>query len=324
MNKKMLASCLFGAILATAAMTTATRAAEEETAGNNLSFPVIAVDGFSITPLTEFETSFSVPYTGPYTGLTDEEIAALEASGPWYAQKTEGNVWQAEFKNAGANDDDVTYIDWGDNIESVDPKLRRPFRLEVTLYKELELPMKGYTMAVLANPSSPDEVQGTNTVTYESEYATVISTKPQLVIQNLTDYTTEELIWAGDEWVVDEDNNGTVDVGEEDAPPLVPVSFAPELNVGGKYIFGASEGGWKPTAAGTYRLTFYIPTGSTIDLTKAMIANASDGFATVSTDAEDDDEGGEPVVDATNNLTYVDVEVVAGGGNKPASPGSRD
>ena len=48
--------------------------------------------------------------------------------------------------------------------------------------------MTGYTMAMLGNPSSPDEIQGTNaTQLYEGTSATVISSKPKLVIQALGD-----------------------------------------------------------------------------------------------------------------------------------------
>ena len=46
------------------------------------------------------------------------------------------------------------------------------------------------------------------------------------------------------------------------SPLEIPVSFAPELNVGGKYIFGASEGGWKPASLGWFRITFYLSKGS--------------------------------------------------------------
>ncbi len=59
----------------------------------------------------------------------------IEIAGSWYAQKVDGNVWQADFESTGAID--VTFIDWGDNIESVNPKTLRPFRLEVTLYKDV-------------------------------------------------------------------------------------------------------------------------------------------------------------------------------------------
>jgi hypothetical protein len=274
----------------------------EETAVNNLSFPAIAVDGFSITPL--INASLTAVYTGEYPGLTEEEITYLEANGPWYPQKTDGNVWQADFVNQGT--EDVTYIDWGDNIESVNPKVRTPFRLEVTLYKALEIPMSSYTMAVLEFPSSSNELQGTNNIKYDNYYATVISASPELVIQYLG-AAVPTLVWDPDEdqWYTTNDIDVIV------YPPVIPVSFAPELNVGGKYIFGASEGGWKPTQTGYYRITFYVPTGSGVNLTTAIIANASTGFS-------DSGEGtaAMPLIDTENNLTYVDVLVKGAGGGR--------
>ena len=149
---------------------------------NNLSFPAIAVDGFVINPLAA--PSFTVPYTGDYPGLTTDEITALQATGPWYAQKVIGNTWQADWASQTAVDVDV--VDWGDNIESVDAFVRRPYRLEVVLFDNtLAETMTGYTMAMLGNPSSPDEIQGTDTQLYEGTSATVISSKPKLVIQAL-------------------------------------------------------------------------------------------------------------------------------------------
>ena len=53
----------------------------------------------------------------------------------WYAQKVDGNIWQADFAYTDAVD--VSYIDWGDNMESFSPTQGKPFRLEVTLYKDL-------------------------------------------------------------------------------------------------------------------------------------------------------------------------------------------
>lgn len=266
----------------------------ETTAVNNLSYPVIAVDGFAITPLTT--PSFSVPYTGDYPGMTAEAIALLISEGPWYAQKVTENKWQADYVNQGT--EDVTYIDWGDNIESVYPKVRTPFRLEVTLYKTLAEPMTGYTMAVLEYPSSSSELQGTNTVTYEGAYATVVSAKPKLVIQYLGAAVPAILTWDGTKWVTD-----------TGIPTIVPISFAPELNVGGKYVYGASVGGWKPTSQGYYRITFYIPVGSGVNLALATIANAATGFSGPS-----EGTAATPVLDAANNLTYVDVLVKAKGG----------
>jgi len=264
---------------------------EDPSAINNLSFPAIAVDGFSITPLAT--PSFTVIYAGDYSGLTADEIAWLQANGPWYPQKTSGNAWQADFVNQGA--EDVTYIDWGDNIESVNPALRSTFRLEVTLYKQLSEPMTAYKMAVLENPSSPTELQGTNMATYENSYATVVSARPKMVIQYLG-ASVPALTWDADalKWKLEDSSY----------PTAVSVNFAPELNVGGKYIFGASSGGWKPTSLGYYRLTFYIPNESTINLAIANVRNYADLFT-----GTGEGTAATPMIDTDNNLTFVDVLV---------------
>lgn len=295
-----------------------------EVATNNLSFPAIAADGASVADPVE---EFTVPYTGPYTGLTAEEIAALALTGPWYAQKTDGNAWNAEFVPAAstAGQAVVVYgVDWGDNIESVNPAVGRPYRLETALFAQAApwaeagfTTMTAYTMAMLANPSSPDEVQGTNTKTYESDYATITSPKPGLKIQNITDITGT-LTW-----------NATTNLWESGTAiiPETKISFAPELNVAGKYIFGASQGGWKPKAVGTYRITFYIPTGLSgsqiMMATTTTLGNLVEGAWVPSVpgvSVEEEGEGGvaTPILDVPNNLTYVDVQVIAkGGGGRP-------
>ena len=87
---------------------------------------------------------------------------------------------------------------------------------------------------------------------------------------------------------------------------MTPIGFAPELNVAGKYIYGASTGGWKPTVAGVYRVTFYIPTGSGVNLRLATIPVPVEEDVT----AEAEDGGGAtPQLDKVNNLTYVDITV---------------
>jgi hypothetical protein len=287
---------------------------------NNLSFPALAVDGYTIATKPD---SFTVPYTGDYPGLTADEIAAL-AGYDWYPQKTTGNTWTADYLNGQMVD--VTYIDWGDNIESNNPKVRRPFRLEVQLYKQLNPwpdpgvwdgsnGMTGYTMAVLEYPSSSNELQGTNKMTYEGNFATVVSNLWKLKIQYCGDAIPTGLYWDGGAWV-----------GGATSCTDVPVSFAVELNVGGKLIFGASEGGWKPANLGWYRITFYGPADTDLNLRLAEVGNYTD-FAAEPADVNVDepapsavepaaDEGGAatPMVDADNNLSYVDVQVVSGGG----------
>jgi hypothetical protein len=271
----------------------------EETAGKNLSFPVIAVDGLAISPIAA--TLFGAAYTGTNPGLTTEQIAYLVANGPWFAQKTTANAWQADYDVRSAVD--VTWVDWGDSIESVAPRVGYPARLEVTLYRALATPMTAYTMAVLENPSSSTELQGTNTRTYRSGYATITSPLPKLVVQQLGSIDPATLTWDGARWVA-----GTV------VPRVVPVTFAPELNVSGKCIYGATQGGWRPDVAGRYRITFYVPAGSGVALTSETgVGNYSDGFGA---GGGEDHEGGvaTPVVVPDLNLTFVDVTARSGGG----------
>ena len=272
----------------------------EETTGKNLSFPAIAVDGFAITPVTA--AVFGAPYSGSYPGLTADEVASLQATGPWYPQKTAANAWQADFATQAAVD--VSYVDWGDSVESTSPRVGYPFRLEVVLYRTLATPMTGYTMAVLENPSSSTELQGTNTTTYPSPYATIASAQPRLVVQHLGATDPASLTWDGTKWVA-----GTT------TPRIIPVTFAPELNVGGKYIYGATTGGWRPDVAGRYRITFFVPAGSGIALTsETAIGNFSDGFGAAGDDTHEGSVA-TPVVLPDDNLTYVDVATKSGAGS---------
>jgi hypothetical protein len=296
--------------------------------GNNLSFPALAVDGYTISPIGT--SQWTVPYEGPYTGLSEAEIAALAASGPWYAQKTEGNTWQADYLTNQAVD--VTYVDWGDIIESNNPKVGRPFRVEVQLYKllnpwdvfdptpETGNGMTGYVMAMLANPSSPNEVQGNNMATYEGNLATVVSNLWKLRIQKCGSAIPEttDLYWNVDRWV-----SPTITCTDE------PIAFTVELNVGGKLIYGASTGGWKVKTAGWYRITFYGPPRTNLSLVGATVANYDDFKAapveTVLAAEEGETGAATPVVDDVNNISYVDVLAVAsGGGGGGGKKGPRD
>jgi hypothetical protein len=269
-----------------------------EGTGNNLSFPTIAADGFSILPIAA--SQLTVPYEGPFTGLTADELAALQGS-TWYAQKTTGNVWQADVLTVPSGGTiDVYGIDWGDNVESVSPLVGQPYRLEVTLYASTTAQL-AYTMRVLANASSPDEVQGTNGVTYMSVLQTVASSRPTLVIQYLGDATTSDLVWNGSAWM-----------RGDQVLPQTAIKFGPELNVAGKYVYGVSEGGWRPVETGYYRLTFYAP-ASDIKFANAIIGNVADWVNGPTATGETSETGAAaPVVDAIHNLTYVDIRVVAG------------
>lgn len=289
--------------------------------GNNLSFPVIAADGTVIPALAA--ASWATVYDGPYDGLTAEELA-IATNGVWYAQKVEGNKWQGGYYNASADEPVAVHgMDWGDNIQSVSPTINRPYRLEAALFAETPADLdsgtvpegnNAYAMVMLAFPSSPNEVQGTNAGnTYTSLYTTITSKLPGLRIQRIEDFDASTLEW---------DVASSLWIGSGGVPPNTVITFAPELNVGGKYIFGGSTGGWRPSALGTYRLTFYIPEASQIEMdetttignlvngawvpagTPGAIVIASEG--TLAT----------PVLRSDLNLSYVDVTVVQKGGRQ--------
>lgn len=270
-----------------------------ETAGNNLSFPAILLDGYTVTDVTE--DLFTVVYDGAYEGLTAEQIAYLQDNGPWYPQKTEGNIWQAGYYPDTSIE--IHWIDWGDAIEAVDPKIGRPYRLELVLYVELGVPMQAFTMAELEFPSSKNELQGTNTNEYYCYVASVASPNGHIVVQAIDgNADPSALDWNGTEWI-------GAGAGE-----VVPVGFGVENNVGGKLIFGASTGGWKPTATGNYRITFYVA-GGNVDLSYAAIGNYNGDGESFTEVIEA--ENNTPIVDVEHNLTYVDVTVTnAGGGGK--------
>ena len=276
-----------------------------EPTGNNLSFPVIWSEGTTLALRGVMEqATLTVPYH-------DYQIdCGGGVPGYPYAQKVEGNAWQAENVTVTGLVEGgviVNEIDWGDSFKSVDMKVGRPVRVELSLYKtQLEPPMTAFSMVMLANPSSPDEVQGAcaaelnNGLTafvYESTEATVYSPHSKVVIQKVTGPT---LAWDGTKWIGDVENP-------------VSVTFAGELNVGGKVIYGLSQGGWKPTATGDYRITFYLPLDKNTKFDVNTIIRVSTETEAVVTE-EGGDVGGEAYVDWVNNLTYIDVTVVGGGG----------
>ena len=305
-TRRFLVTVLVILLLVLLPMAALAKGGHTEPTGNNLSFPVIWSEGIDLSlPGTMLQASLTVPYTGSQIEYCADGALA-------YAQKTEGNIWQAENSTAGGSVV-VNEIDWGDSLESVDMKVGRPVRIELSLYKLLETPMTGYTMVMLDNPSSPDEVQGVCATgdpladngaaiySYSSYEATVYTPTATLIIQKITG---SALSWDAtlSQWI-----------GDVTAP--LSITFAGELNVGGKVIYGLSQGGWKPTSIGDYRITFILPvTGKTLFDGSTIIRLSEETEALA---AEGDGEvGGEAYVDPANNLTYIDITVVGGGGGR--------
>ncbi|WP_323300277.1 hypothetical protein [Crocosphaera sp. UHCC 0190] len=144
--------------------------------------------------------------------------------------------------------------------------------------------------------------------------ATVYSAGAMLIIQKLdgsrSDVAEGDLLWNGSQWV-DANPSDPTDIYD----PLTGITFAGELNVGGKVIYGLSEGGWSPTEVGDYRITFYIAPNANATLDGAGIRLAAEEEVTAIASEEGSDiGGGNGFVLGGLNLTYIDISVVDGGG----------
>lgn len=290
------------------------------TTGNNLSFPAIWLSGQGDDPLGldsrsgENSLSLTVPFS-----------AEPDADGYYYfAQKTEGNEWQAG--NIQASEPvEVGWVDIGDAMESAPVKLGRFIRLELALYDDLRTDgnytpdsMRAYTMTQLSEQTGRNEVQGVrslseNTIidndsnaidaltgtTYQSNFATVYAPMMELTIQKFdVDNPSEDqltgLRWDGDNsiWVGDDGVIGTTDYAES-------TKFGSELNVVGKVINGVSDKPFRFTDAGLYRVTFSLPNNIPMVLTEDTLIGTYDkdtyDFSPVT-------EGRETIVVADNTL----------------------
>ena len=317
----------------------------EETASNNLSYPVIFTDGTALT-LAGVPNEYTL--TTPYDLNGDGVITAADQINGYYlfAQKVAANTWQADSLLLPADEDPATNlfvstIDWGDSIEGGKPiAMGRPTRIEISFYKDLATPLAGdvaleptmtsYPMQLLANPSSPTEVQGasaaayplsgvlpsTDVLTLESSEASVYAHTAKLALQYITG-TPEvgDVLWNGDYWV-DADLNDAVTIDG----PIGGLTFGGEITVSGKVVYGLSMGGWRPDRAGTYRATVYFPETGNLQLDSAAILASTEESTETIMAAEG--TGEEPPtdtsagaqIDGLHNLTYLDLFVE---GNQP-------
>jgi hypothetical protein len=291
-------------------------AKSEDTAGNNLSFPVIWSDGYDLA----------------LRGTYGDELfggASVEMDGQlWYEQQDALNQWQAESRVGLGSPQDVDWIDWGDNLEAKPWPDKSKVRVETVLYKDLATPMTGYTMGYIRGLGI-DEMWGTNGVTYDAAQANVYSHNARLTIQKLPDEAAD-LDWSADlgQWVRTDGgallppcyNSG---VWEGDEGPFG--GYSAEINIKGKVIYGMlwdlKKVGDGP---GVYRLTF------SLDSLHGTVGNNTlfDAETAIVLPVEEGEKSGEPgggvaVVRHDLDLTYVDVEITPSrgrGGNAAKDP----
>ena len=294
---------------------------EVEATGNNLSFPVIWGEGSGL----ELRGSFGLVITGGAYTLVDGVA--------WWHQRDAVNTWQAEAKNWLAPTG-VSWIDWGDNLESQDWKSTSKVRVETVLYKDLtdapggpNAPMLAYNMLYLSG-SGQTEMWGSNVATYFSDRATVYSNHARLTIQRID--PALELVWdsVAGQWcgggVLSTDFNGGCWQEVEG-----PGGYSAEINLPGKVIYGYN---WDVLTtslgrAGTYRITFSLDqdngTGdlqTRFDETTRILPIAPEEGTALSLSQKPDggkpEAGGTAFVRPDLNLTYIDVTIKAGGGGR--------
>jgi hypothetical protein len=310
--------------------------AETETAGNNLSFPVIWSDGAAKALRGEFGLPM---FAGEV--LVDEE-------GTWYLQQDEFNAWQAESFDAAVSGVPITVdvVDWGDNLEAKDWTTNSVVRVETVLYQDISTsPMLGFTMKHLWG-EGVDEMWGTNTVEYDSLEATVYSGCARLTIQKLDGEPDErDLAWIPDAGLWEGLHAQEPDfIGGAWEGGDGPGYYSAEINIPGKVIYGYN---WRvkqlhadpDDTAGDYRLTFSlnpfcledagVALNTFFDAETQILVSEEEEVVTEAEDGDEDGEtgGGVAVVDVDNNLTYIDVHIVeatgsgGGGGGGKGGPG---
>lgn len=232
----------------------------EETTGNNLSWPVVFADGIGLTgspvatdpgvrPSTAETEAFAeysaIPPTNPTAAFFFSGNVPDGATG-YYLQGT-ASTWRAQIVDGTGQPSYDASVYWGDNISGGSGNLGvdHPIRVEVALSTTDGVPLLGYSMPYIANPSSPEEVQGTDGTTL-SEIPLIYSAGPTLTIEQLDG----------------PDGNVVAEISS--------AVYKAEINVGGRIIYGAQ---FTPAVTGTYRLRFILASGANVRITE--IGNAT-------------------------------------------------
>ena len=292
--------------------------AAETTAGNNLSVPLLWSEADYLPPLT-------IPVTEQFTGevlpghLISQDSTSPECMGA--VQQDPGNIWQADTAlTAGSS---VTTIDWGDNLEAMDPNLSRAYtRVEVGLLKSLDETATGYDMCWISGRGS-DELWGAQVtggegsrepVTSERTEAVVYTAGARLTIQRIVpgrDYSwnATQKRWTGTG--ADEPYyNGALHEKTSDGPG----NFGAEITISGKLSYGFL---WSTNAipTGEYRLTFSLDgpsdafPGSGTSLAEASVLGSDESMTESALTGRAEGSGNTAVMRGDLNLSYIDVTV---------------
>ena len=343
----------------------------EPTAGNNLSYPVLWADenytkvlrgtpGLAPTTTGAWwwwwgvieggEGTTDVPLScapdpdnnaycddgiiGMATGSVPGDGYPADALRKAYLQKDFGNTWQAETLLTLAGDDvNIDWIDWGDDLESIDWTLRSQVRIEHVLYAAVLTPMTEYVMRHTSGWGI-DEVHGLSvdpngpTVeTIDNYLPTIYSACARMTIQRLTvtrdDPSLDALVWdpTTHQWTglginAPIFNSAVYEAGDG------PGYYSAEVNVKGKLIYGFTWNVRKLNqGAADYRVTFSFDSVGCPAADNTFITAGTQILLPEEEEAALEEEpggGGVGVLRPELNLTYMDVRIGTkkGGGKK--------
>lgn len=246
----------------------------------------------------------------------DDSTACLAAP-----QDDTANLWQAD--NAAEVGNEVTELDWGDNLEAKDWNIGPMLRVETALYDSLlAAPMNKYEMCWISGSGtterwgmqvsdggapSPDD--SFVPVTTSGTTAMVYTDGARLTIQRIA--PGANLTWDADahEWVGEGTSAPVVNQAAWEDTGEGPGGYGAELNVQGKVVYGYNfrTSGMPP---GEYRITFSLDgpgaaySGSGTTLASASLLTNVEGES-LETRAEP--EGNTPVILPGQELSYIDV-----------------
>jgi len=317
-------TALIGAVMCAVAGSsmTAAYAAEEEEAGNNLSVPLLWSEAAYPPPIT-------TPVTEKFEGevkpgyVVARDTTSAECDGA--LQKDAGNVWQGDV--ALAEGGAITTVDWGDNIEAMDPNLRRAYtRVEMGLYSTLAEPATGYDMCWIEGRGQ-NEVWGAqvtggsgnwSAVTSERSEAMVYTAGARLTIQRIVPDRTYTWNSTTQQWQGSGADAPYFNAAIHEGAPDGPGSFGSEVTVSGRLSYGYL---WDAKSApqGEYRLTFSLDgatgafpgSGTSMSGASVLVSEEEELMAIAAEEvrATAEGSGNAAVMRGDLELTYIDVTV---------------
>lgn len=358
------------------------KAPTAEVAGNNLSFPVIWAEGIAKSLRTAPDGwDQGAVLTGKWWYVwgpepvdpqsiiyscepsPSDEFLCIDQTEPGttdpglykgWVQKDAGNFWEAYNANAEGIVN-VDFIDWGDNLESIDWSIQSQVRTELVLYKVmpdavLQYPMRhvsgwGITEVHGLQTDLDGEIQFQNA---PGDQATVYSTHTRMTIQKLNverdDSSMDQLVWdAGSAQWIDAVEDNILVINEPILSNAIsgaadgPGFFNAEVNVKGKIMYGYTWDLKKLNeGTGDYRITYsFDATAPNSDGLNTFLTSDTQILVPIEEEEEGEDasitgegeSGGVGILDAAQNLTYMDIRIIGkttgGGGGNSGGGGGR-